>query len=144
MTAAHRDFDAEDLELLPAAATFTLAGKLWHVKSAEDWPFGTAERMFGAGDAQKVMLQIGPFFKSVLVPDEADAFLEMLSKEDTGNPATLRRVMQVIEFVAEEVLGFPIKLDSGSSEKRPARARKQGSSKESSSSQGTRRRASGE
>lgn len=142
MTASHRDFDAEDIELLPAAATFTLAGNLWHVKSAEDWPFGTAERMFGSGDAQRVMLQIGPFFRSVIVPAEADAFLEMLSKEDTKNPATLRRVMQVIEFIAEEVLGFPIKLDSGSSPKRPARARKRANSKVDSSSQATPRRAS--
>lgn len=143
--AAHRDFDAEPLELLPPAATFTLGGRKWRVKAADDWPFGAAERMFGASDAGKVMVQIGPFFRSVLVDEDVEPFIAMLA--DIDNPqhkSTLRRVTGVVEFIAEEVLGFPTTRASGSSGSSPARARKPRSSKARSSSPATRRRASGE
>jgi hypothetical protein len=144
MTAAsaHRDFDAEPLEDLPPAATFTLGGRKWRVKAADDWPFGTAEQMFTVSEGEKVMVQIGPFFRSVLVAEDVEPFMAILT--DPSQPGTLRRVTGIIEFITEEVLGFPTTRDSGSSSTSAARPRKPKSSKARSSSPATRRRASGE
>lgn len=135
----HRDFDAEPLEPLPPSCTFTLGGRTWTCRNSDDVPFGQVQALFSAGSAGELAIQIGPFFTSVLIPEDGPAFLEMLAEPSSA--MTQRKLQPIIEYLTEVVLGFPTSPPSSSSPaRRQARPRK--SSKARSSSPGTPRVAS--
>lgn len=132
------DFDTEDDAAdLPPLCTFRLGGKVWHVKNDDLISLGVMNQAL----SDKGM-QVTEYFRAVLVPDEIPAFEKMLA--DPPADVSLGKIRAAMSKTATRVLGFPTTAASGSSSASPARAQKRASSRARSSSQGTRRRASGE
>ena len=103
--APHLDLDEIGEESEPSC-TFTLGGKKWSCRQIEDVPWGVVEKMLAVGqDAEKAMVQIGPFFRAVLVPEEVPSFEAMLNSPDS--PLTLRRVMPLVQHLSSAVMQRP-------------------------------------
>lgn len=141
MTAEFRDFDAEELEPLPPAGEFQLGGRRWRVRHPDDVETGKLISV-GKVEGDSLLFPLGDFFAETLVPDDAKDFAKLLSEPPPT--VTKRKVQAAMTYVYELLSGFPTKPGSGSSStSSSARPRKAKSSAARSSSQGTRRRASG-
>lgn len=120
--------------------SFTLGGRDWHCRSAEDVRPGVIAQLFNRqattiADA----VQVGPMFRALIAEDEWGDFEAMMNAEDS--PLTRKRANLLVPYLVEKVLGIPTEPPKPSTPGR--RSRNTGSkSKAGSSSRVTRRRAS--
>lgn len=131
------DLDAEETdETLPPLCSFRLGGKVWHIKNEDLISLGVMNQAISEGG-----MQVIEYFRAVLLTDELPAFEQMLlNPPDT---VSLGKIRAAMNKTASRVLGFPTQAVSGSSDASPAKPPKPRSSRARSSSQGTRRTASG-
>lgn len=131
------DLDAEEGdETLPPLCSFRLGGKIWHVKNEDLISLGVLNQAISENG-----MQVIDYFRAVLVADELPAFEQMLL--NPPDDVSIGKIRAAMNKTASKVLGFPTQAVSGSSAASQGPAPKPKSSKARSSSQGTRRRASG-
>ena len=132
------DLDAEeDAPDLPSLCSFRLGGQVWHIKNDELISLGVMNQALSESG-----MQVIEYFRAVLEPGELAAFETMLA--DPPADVSLGKIRAAMRKTATRVFGFPTTADSGSSGASPGKPQKRASSRARSSSQGTRRRASGE
>lgn len=105
---AHRDFALPGPD--EPGPTFTLEGvtRVWHCKPGRRLSLGTMLRMYAAiagGDEAAAVLQIGPFFKAVLVKEDREAFGELLDDDDS--PLSIEMLQPVMEWLISELVARP-------------------------------------
>lgn len=138
MTAAHKNFD-DEAEVQAPSCTFTLAGRTWTCKAATALPWNAKQTVFALkdGDDDTLLIQVEPFFRTVLVADDVEPFMTMLN--DPQSAVTEAKLQPLMDFVFEQVFGRPTEPSANSSPGRSGRGR---SSKAASSSPDTPRLAS--
>lgn len=145
----HVDFDEQAAAApVPSDATFTLGGRVWTCRDRLDIPGGVTIEHLNANaalltnpDDEKAITRAAvaseAFCRAVVMPEEGDAFVEMLSSKDVK--LTGRTTLAVFRMLLEHALARPTTPAGRSSTGRKPAARK---STAGSSSPGTRRRAS--
>jgi hypothetical protein len=142
----HVDLDLDEVAqdgIAESAMTFKLHGRVWHVKTVDDIPWGTLNNWVtglvatAGGDSTKSALTARDFFIAVLFDDEQEDFNKLL--DQPTNPVTVRTVRALAERVQQVLFEFPTQPSSTSPAGRQPTA---GSSTASSRSTGSRRRAS--
>jgi hypothetical protein len=131
--AAHFDFDAVPKKA--PSCTFTLGGRDWSCRNSDDVPFQTLEQLTTLDpeqDAKGALMQIAPFFQSMLVEDEVDDFMTMLRSPKSA--LTVGMLQPLMKFISESVFGHPTQPSKPSQRGRPATGR---TSKGRSSSRAT-------
>jgi len=103
-TVPELDLDAIEVPS-EVACQFRLGGRHWHCRTAGAVPFDTVARLVGAKDDAQAIVQVEPFFRAVLVPEEGEDFCALLHAEDS--PLTLERIQALVEYVSEHVLARP-------------------------------------
>jgi hypothetical protein len=161
VTATFRDFDAE-VEARPPSCTFRLGGREWACRDGQDVPWATVRDLmlgaatssgYSAEQAQDMvesgqsaakmaeglagsLAQIGPFFRAMLVPGQADDFEAMINSPDS--PLSVAKIGELMAFIAQSVLR-PTQAPQASS---PGRKATKTTSKAASSSRAKKRTAS--
>lgn len=111
--AEYHDFDAEEVETSFTPCVFKLGGKEWSCRPTEQVPFHVVERILEAArNDPNSAIQVGPFFRSVLVPEQVEEFMTMLNAPDS--PLTLGLMPKVMEHVSTHVLNRPTERPSSS------------------------------
>lgn len=116
MTMPSIDLDAVESSSEPLAS-FVLGGREWHIRQKDDLAWGISDTLFGQtdpDDPRAAVVQIGVLFESAIVPEEVDAFKEMLRAPNSG--LTMRRVAPLVQFIAEQLFERPTKKPSDSSD----------------------------
>jgi hypothetical protein len=107
------DFDAEETEETSSPCTFRLGGREWACRPADQVPFSLIQRLVDVGgDDQKMTVQIAPFFRSTLAPEQVNEFMAMLDKPDSA--LTIGRVSKVMNHITTYVLSRPTERPSAS------------------------------
>lgn len=102
------DFDADDGDH-SSSVTFKLGGREWHCKAAGDLPLNFMGLQQPDGT---LYTQIGPFFERVLIPEDADAFLELL--DAPRSPITFSNAMPLMQKVTEKLVKRPTRRPASS------------------------------
>lgn len=127
-----RNFD-DQTPLAEPSGTFVLGGREWRVRDKED----VSISLLTAFDVAKGTVQVGPFFRATVHPDDIDEFMALI--DDPAGPLTKRKVDDVVSYVTALVMGRPTTPAAGSSPGRKTTGRK---SAAGSSSRATPRRRS--
>lgn len=128
-----RDFDVDAAdETEEPSGEFKLGGKVWRVRNRDRVSIGFLNIFNKDGT-----VQIGPFFRATIHPDDLDAFLEMIEQPD--GPLTKANASAVIDHVTGVITDRPTAPATGSSTGSKPTGRK---SAAGSSSRATRQRRS--
>lgn len=116
-----KDFDRLPEQDLTPSCEFRLGGRVWHCKNGSRIPWVLVEpAMIG-----EIKTQVGAFFEMVIVPDEKDEFLAMIS--DPGSDAlTASNALPLMQWITEQVMKRPTKRPASSRGGPRTTARKSG------------------
>ena len=98
------DLDAIETGGSPACE-FRFMEQDWQTRPKDDIPWGMLSGFLAAqasGDEGKIMLEIGPFFRAVMDPDQVKAFMAITEENDD---MTIKRFRTLLAFVAKAVFG---------------------------------------
>lgn len=107
------DLDLDAIESSPEpSCTFTLAGRQWHCRNANDLHWDTIEKYLiaqASNDGGQIAIVLDSFFTAVLYPEEIEDFMAL--KRDPSGPLGVERATQLIHHLNREVLGLPGPVD---------------------------------
>ena len=124
----------------PPSCTFTLAGRVWSCRNADDVPFDLARRIFTAqlgGKVSEFYQQLGPFLQAMIAEKDWPDFEALMNQP--GSPITTGVVGDLVPFMVSQVIGLPT---APSKPSRTGRQTTGSKSRAASSSRATRRKAS--
>lgn len=137
MTINHLNLDEQEVPDKPSC-TFTLDTTEWKCRDGQDVSWELVSSLYRAAEENgDYMAKVGEFFRAVIVPDQWEAFNDLMKKPDT--PFTVRRAEALVPFLMEHVMGVPTE---PSKPARSGRQRTASKSKARSSAPATRRKAS--
>jgi hypothetical protein len=129
----HFDFDKGSKGT--PSCSFTLGGREWHCRSANEIPWSfTRDLMLSDADDQSprtAVTRIDKLFRGILIPSEVEDFMTMVDAPDSA--MTVEKLNPVVEFITKEVLRRPTPRSSAS---QPGSPRTRTTSKRGSSSRG--------
>lgn len=100
---ANLDLDA--FEPTGPSCTFTLGGREWHVRSADELPFEFLRSILADADGEDpkgVLGQLEAFFAQILVEDEVAEFQRLLA--DPHSPLTIGKIKPLVTFIGEQLM----------------------------------------